>query len=108
MSAPPLHQEITDTEELRALLGEVAPRAAIKERPTLHARDLEWIANSPFVVICTCDAEGNCDASPKGDTPGFVKVLDDTTIAIPERPGNKRGDGYFNVLSNPHVGLLFL
>jgi PPOX class probable FMN-dependent enzyme len=100
--------ELTSPDELRDLLGEVMPRAATKERATLHARDREWIEHSPFVVITTSDADGNCDASPKGDPPGFVKVLDDTTIAIPERPGNRRGDGYFNILSNPHVGLLFL
>lgn len=100
--------ELTSPEELRDLLGPVHPRAAVKERPRLHARDREWIANSPFVVICTSDADGNCDASPKGDPPGFVKVLDDTTIAIPERPGNRRADGYLNILSNPHIGLLFL
>lgn len=100
--------EITSSEELRDLLGEVLPRAAAKERARLHARDREWITHSPFVIISTSDAAGNCDASPKGDPPGFVKVLDDTTLAIPERPGNRRGDGYFNILSNPHVGLLFL
>jgi PPOX class probable FMN-dependent enzyme len=100
--------EITRPEELRALLGEVMGRAAVKERALLHPRDRDWIAHSPFVVICTSDAEGNCDASPKGDPPGFVTVLDDATIAIPERPGNRRADGYLNVLSNPHVGLLFV
>jgi PPOX class probable FMN-dependent enzyme, DR_2398 family len=105
---PEAEVAITSPDELRELLGEVMPRAAKKERARLHARDREWIANSPFVVVCTSDAAGNCDASPKGDPPGFVKVLDDTTIAIPERPGNRRGDGYFNILANPHVGLLFL
>lgn len=100
--------EITDAAELRDLLGEVAPVVATKERPSLHERDIEWIANSPFLVMSTSDAEGNCDASPKGDPPGFVKVLDDRTLAIPERPGNRRGDGYHNILTNPHVGLLFL
>jgi PPOX class probable FMN-dependent enzyme len=100
--------EITTPEELRQLLGAVHARAAVKERPKLHERDREWIANTPFVVISTCDADGNCDASPKGDPVGFVKVVDDTTLAIPERPGNRRGDGYFNILSNPHIGLLFL
>lgn len=103
-----LKDVIATPDELRELLGEVHARAAIKERATLHARDREWIAHSPFVVICTSDASGNCDASPKGDPPGFVTVLDDATIAIPERPGNRRGDGYFNILSNPHVGLIFL
>lgn len=100
--------EITSCEDLRDLLGEVMPRSAMKERARLHARDREWLANSPFIIISTSDADGNCDASPKGDPPGFVKVLDDTTLAIPERPGNRRGDGYVNILSNPHIGLLFL
>ncbi|MEU6186911.1 pyridoxamine 5'-phosphate oxidase family protein [Nocardia sp. NPDC047038] len=100
--------EITDPADLRALLGEVAPRAATKERPVLHARDREWIALSPFLVMSTSDADGNCDASPKGDPAGFVRVLDDTTLAIPERPGNRRADGYLNILANPHVGLLFV
>ncbi|TQM29302.1 pyridoxamine 5'-phosphate oxidase family protein [Nocardia bhagyanarayanae] len=101
-------KQITDPDDLRALLGAVMPRAATKERVALHQRDREWIANSPFLVISTSDAEGNCDASPKGDPAGFVKVLDDRTIAIPERPGNRRADGYLNILANPHVGLLFL
>jgi PPOX class probable FMN-dependent enzyme len=105
---PATSTEITSPEELRALLGPVHERAATKERPRLHERDREWIANTPFVVISTSDAAGNCDASPKGDPPGFVKVLDDSTIAIPERPGNRRADGYLNILANPHIGLLFL
>ncbi|WP_454194637.1 pyridoxamine 5'-phosphate oxidase family protein [Nocardia sp. Marseille-Q1738] len=100
--------EITDPADLRQLLGEVMPRAATKERVALHARDREWIATSPFLVMSTSDADGNCDASPKGDPAGFVRVLDDTTLAIPERPGNRRADGYLNILANPHVGLLFL
>ncbi|WP_033343682.1 pyridoxamine 5'-phosphate oxidase family protein [Catenuloplanes japonicus] len=95
-------------EELRALLGAPMPRAVTKERVTLHERDREWLAASPFCVISTAAADGTCDASPKGDPAGFTLVLDDATIAIPERPGNRRADGYLNVLSNPHVGLLFL
>lgn len=100
--------EITSAAELRELLGEPAPRAATKERTRLHPRDREWIATAPFAVLATSDAEGRCDASPKGDPAGFVHVIDDRTLAIPERPGNRRGDGYFNILSNPHVGVLFL
>ncbi|WP_433729996.1 pyridoxamine 5'-phosphate oxidase family protein [Nocardia sp. CA-129566] len=100
--------EITDPADLRQLLGAVMPRAATKERVALHPRDREWIAATPFIALSTSDAAGNCDTSPKGDPPGFVKVLDDTTIAIPERPGNRRADGYLNILSNPHVGLLFV
>ncbi|ATL65231.1 pyridoxamine 5'-phosphate oxidase family protein [Nocardia terpenica] len=100
--------EITTKAELRELLGEPLPRVVAKERVALHPRDRQWIAASPFVVLATCDAEGNCDASPKGDPAGFVRVLDDTTLAIPERPGNRRADGYLNILSNPHVGVIFL
>lgn len=98
--------EVTDPEKLREIVGEPMSRAAEKERFRLHPRDHEWLAASPYVVVATTDAEGNCDASPKGDPPGIVHVLDDTTIAIPERKGNRRVDGYMNVLANPHVGLL--
>lgn len=100
--------EIGSESELRELLGEVMPRAAAKERPRLHERDRQWLAASPFCLIATSDAEGNCDVSPKGDPAGFTHVIDDTTIAIPDRPGNRRADGFRNVLRNPHVGLLFL
>jgi PPOX class probable FMN-dependent enzyme len=80
-----------------------------KERTRLHAHDREWLATSPFCVIATADADGTCDASPKGDPAGqLVHVLDDTTIALAERPGNRRADGYGNVLSNPHVGIISL
>ncbi len=99
---------IKDAAQLREVLGPVMPRAAGKERATLHARDREWIAATPFIVLATSDAAGNCDASPKGDPAGFVQVLDHTTIVIPERPGNRRADGYLNILDNPHVGVLFL
>ncbi|MFF5264012.1 pyridoxamine 5'-phosphate oxidase family protein [Actinomadura viridis] len=100
--------EITSETELRELLGEPLPRAVTKERTALHDWDREWLARSPFCLIATSDAEGNCDVSPKGDPPGFTQVLDATTIAVPERPGNRRADGYRNVLANPHVGLIYL
>ncbi|MCK2217763.1 pyridoxamine 5'-phosphate oxidase family protein [Actinomadura sp. ATCC 31491] len=100
--------EIASEAELRELLGEVMPRAATKERVRLHERDRQWLAASPFCLIATSDEHGNCDVSPKGDPAGFVHVLDDTTIAIPERPGNRRADGFHNILRNPHVGLIFL
>ncbi|GAB2651605.1 pyridoxamine 5'-phosphate oxidase family protein [Nocardia goodfellowii] len=100
--------EITDPADLRRLLGEPVPRAITKERLALHPRDRDWIATSPFVILATSDADGNCDASPKGDPAGFVRVLDDHTLAVPERPGNRRADGYLNILANPHVGLIFL
>jgi PPOX class probable FMN-dependent enzyme len=100
---------IDTVDELVALVGTPGERAANKGRTALLPVDRDWLAATPFCVIATADAEGNCDASPKGDPPGqLVHVLDDTTIAIAERPGNKRVDGYKNVLANPHVGINFL
>jgi hypothetical protein len=99
--------EIGSAAELRELLGAPMPRAVTKERTRLHEMDRVWLAASPFCVIATSDSEGRCDASPKGDPAGrLVHVLDDTTIAIAERPGNRRADGYLNILSNPHIGVL--
>jgi uncharacterized protein len=96
-------------DQLVEVVGLPNERAAGKGRPALLDVDRDWLAASPFCVLATADADGNCDASPKGDPPGqLVHVLDDTTIAIAERPGNRRVDGYRNVLSNPHVGLNFL
>ncbi|GAB3381039.1 pyridoxamine 5'-phosphate oxidase family protein [Micromonospora halotolerans] len=101
-------REITSPEELAELLGAPTQRARDKERTVLHQRDREWLAASPFCLIATAGADGSCDVSPKGDPAGFTLVLDETTIAIPERPGNRRADGYRNILANPHVGLIFL
>ncbi len=102
-------EEISSAGELRDLLGTPSGRAVSKERTRLHAVDREWLAISPFCIIATSDAEGNCDASPKGDPAGhLVHVLDDATVAIAERPGNKRADGYLNVLANPHAGIISL
>jgi uncharacterized protein len=102
--------EITTEEELREALGGYATgRAVTKVRDTLHPLQAEWLRVSPFCVIATSDAAGNCDASPKGDPAGhLVHVLDERTVAIAERPGNKRADGYLNVLANPHVGIISL
>jgi uncharacterized protein len=100
--------EVTDEVALRALLGTPSGGAVSKERTALHELDRQWIAASPFLLMATAAADGTCDVSPKGDPAGFVHVLDDTTIAMPERPGNKRADGWVNVLSNPHVGLIFV
>jgi PPOX class probable FMN-dependent enzyme len=99
---------ITTEAELREVLGVPGPRSVLKERKTLHERDKQWLAASSFCLIGTAAADGTCDVSPKGDPAGFVHVIDDTTIVIPERPGNRRGDGYSNIVSNPHVGLLFM
>ena len=93
--------------ELVAIVGEPNERAANKARSCLHGVDRQWLAASPFCLLATSDGHGRCDVSPKGDPSGFVHVIDDRTIAVPERPGNRRADGLRNVLQNPHVGLIF-
>lgn len=99
---------VTSQEELRDMLGSPSLRGQNKviSRIDNHCRD--FISKSPFLVLATSDADGNCDSSPRGDAPGFVYVADDQHLIIPDRPGNKRVDSMFNILSNPKVGLLFL
>ncbi len=99
--------EISTVAELEALVGRPLPRVAAKVRDVLGPVDVQWIAASPFCLVATSAADGTCDVSPKGDPAGFVHVLDDRTVAVPERPGNRRVDGHRNILSNPHVGLIF-
>lgn len=106
--APVDYTEVRSAAELREILGSPSERAANKDRHVLHEMDRKWIASSPFVLVATSDAEGRCDVSPKGDPAGFVHVLDERTLAIPERPGNRRADGFHNILANPHVGLIFI
>lgn len=84
--------------------GSAAPRT--QRRLDRHCR--AFIARSPFLVMATADGQGRCDASPKGDGPGFVHVLDDRTLLIPDRIGNNRIDGLQNIVAKPQVGLLFL
>lgn len=99
---------ITDVAELREILGTPLPRVLAKDRDRLHPEHLAFLAASPFCLLATSGADGSCDVSPKGDPPGFVHVIDDGTLALPERPGNRRADGFANLLHNPHVGLLFV
>jgi PPOX class probable FMN-dependent enzyme len=98
---------VADTGELEEIVGEPVERVAFKSRAALDEIDRAWLAASPLCFIATAAADGRCDVSPKGDPPGFVHVLDERTIVIPDRPGNRRVDGFRNVLTNPHVGLLF-
>ncbi|MBM7502621.1 pyridoxamine 5'-phosphate oxidase family protein [Agromyces aurantiacus] len=98
---------ITTAEELEAIVGTPIPRVAEKVRDRLQDVDREWLAAAPLAFVATSDEHGRLDVSPKGDPAGFALVLDDTTLAIPERPGNRRADGFRNILRNPHVGLLF-
>ncbi len=101
--------QITSVAELEAVVGKPGDRAVNKERATLTDIDRAWLAASPFCMLATADAEGRCDVSPKGDPAGrLVHVLDERAIALAERPGNKRVDGFRNVLSNPQVGLNFI
>lgn len=100
--------EITTPDELEALIGAPLPNVAAKARSSLDPIDVAWIASSPLCLIATSAADGSCDVSPKGDPPGFVHVLDETTLAVPERPGNRRIDGFRNILTNPHAGLIFI
>lgn len=99
---------VTTEAQLRARLGEPALRVRDKVRASLHPLDVSWLAASPFCLVATSDASGHFDVSPKGDPAGFALVLDDTTVVLPERPGNRRGDGFVNLLTNPGVGLLFI
>jgi PPOX class probable FMN-dependent enzyme len=99
---------VTSEGELRALYGFPGERAVAKEHATLDEHCRAFIAHSPFLVMGTAGADGRCDVSPKGDAPGFVRVLDDHHLAIPDRIGNNRLDGMRNVVENDHVGLLFL
>lgn len=103
-----MRTEVTTAEELRAIVGQ--PTAAVANKVTARLSDIhrDWISHSPLCFVATTDAQGRVDVSPKGDPPGFVHVLDEHTISIPERPGNKRVDGYLNVLQRPQVGTLFV
>ena len=98
---------ITTEEQLREILGYPSQMAANKAVDTLDEHCRTFIASSPFMLIASSDAAGNMDISPKGDPAGFVKVLDEKTLAIPDRPGNRRGDTFRNILQNPNVGLFF-
>jgi uncharacterized protein len=98
---------VTSKALLRELYGQPGERAVAKERPVLNEDCRAFIAHSPFLVMGTAGADGRCDVSPKGDAPGFVVVLDDQHLAIPDRLGNNRLDGLRNVVDNPHVGLIF-
>lgn len=99
---------LRSADELRSILGLPHPIVIDKVHDRLTEEDLDLLARSPFCALSTSDAAGNCDVSPRGDGPGFTLVLDAGTLALPDRPGNRRCDSFHNVLSNPHVGLLYL
>jgi len=99
---------VTTESELRELVGSPSERALKKDVAVLDEHCRAFIARSPFLLLATASGSGTCDVSPKGDAPGFVRVLDDRHLVIPDRPGNKRLDGMRNLLQNPHVGTIFL
>lgn len=104
-SGPP--HAVTSVAELREIFGAPTSLAAVKVIPTLDRHCCNFIALSPFLVIASASRDGKADVSPKGDPPGFVKVLDERTLAIPDRLGNNRIDTFLNVVENPEIGLIF-
>ena len=99
---------IETAEQLRSSYGEPSERAARKSLDHLDRHCRRFIALSPFVVLASAGADGRVDCSPRGDPAGFVAVLDDRTVLLPDRLGNNRVDSLTNVLESPYVGLLFL
>lgn len=98
---------VTDYSELRTVYKPPAPRAAQKVLDYLDVHFRNFIALSPLCILSSAGASGQADASPRGDPPGFVQVLDDKTILLPDRPGNNQVDSLQNIVENPGVGLLF-
>ena len=98
---------IANQTALRTVYSEPAARAVQKVLDHLDMHCRNFIALSPFCVLSSADADGRADASPRGDPPGFVKVLDEKTLLLPDRPGNNQVDSLQNIVDNPGVGLLF-
>jgi PPOX class probable FMN-dependent enzyme len=106
---PHTFTDVVATEaELRDVLGYPAQRSVDKTLNAIDEHCRAFIARSPFVLIASSDHAGRMDISPKGDPAGFVRVLDARTLAIPDRPGNRRADTFRNILQNPNVALYFL
>jgi PPOX class probable FMN-dependent enzyme len=99
---------ITSEEDLREIVG--TPHELVKQKTIsfIDTQAKRFISNSPLMFLSTSDSEGNCDVSPRGDEPGFVHVLNENQLVIPDRPGNRRLDSILNIISNAHVGLIFL
>lgn len=99
---------ITDEHALRALFPPTHTLAALKSLDKIDKHARGFIERSPFLCIGTQNPDGKADVSPRGDPPGFVKILDDRTLAIPDRPGNNRLDTQANIIANPNVGIIFI
>ena len=99
---------IESVAQLRALIGDPPPGLEAKVTGELDDFGRAFIAKSPFLILTTADAAGRLDASPKGDHAGFVEVVDDRTLLIPDRPGNRLAYGHCNIIENPKVSVLFV
>ena len=100
--------KLASKEEVRGHFGQPSHMSVAKELCRLDRHCKDFIALSPFLVIASANAKGQCDASPRGDEPGFVATLDDGHLLIPDRKGNNRADSMMNIVENSHIGLLFL
>jgi uncharacterized protein len=112
-TAPTKTHRLTDAlihseDALRALIGSPAPQTCLKISDRLNHQTRQFIERSPLVCIATSDAERHCDVSPRGDPAGFVRILDERTLLLPERPGNRLADTLRNLLANPQLALLFI
>jgi PPOX class probable FMN-dependent enzyme len=100
---------ITNEADLREVIGGT-PTSVVQSKVSDSVNELtrQFIERSPFMLLATSSADGTCDVSPRGDPAGFVHILDERTLVVPERPGNKLADSLRNILANPNVGLLFI
>jgi uncharacterized protein len=104
-----VRNQVTDEAALRAVIGgEPQPVVVSKIADRLNDLTRQFVERSPFVCVATSAPDGSCDVSPRGDPAGFVRILDERTLLLPERPGNRIADSLRNILVNPHVGLLFV
>lgn len=104
----PFKEVVQSVEEVREIMGEPGPRVLAKSTYHIDAHSKAFIEKSPFLLMSSIGKNGQATVSPKGDPNGFVEVLDDHTLLIPERPGNKRAESFQNILVNPNVGLIFM
>lgn len=101
-------RRITSEADLRAVIGHPAPVVCTKISNSLNQLTRSFIEQSPFLCLATTGADGSCDVSPRGDAPGFVRILDDHTLLLPDRPGNRLADALRNIIETGQIGLLFI
>ncbi len=104
----PFEKVVTTEDEFREVMGHPGPRVIAKTSKSLEEHSKAFITKAPFLLISSSSGDGQITVSPKGDASGFVRVVDDKTLLIPERLGNKRAETFKNILEDPQVGLLFM